>query len=104
MWVAPDDTWCLSPMKVGSIDPGPRGKILDINIHLTRFSTTPEILQNTISRFSRSGIHKTEIQAEIEQIIQELEFTNQDYRERYSKILLKKSQEVEFIKQTYRQR
>ena len=37
-------------------------------------------IANTIAKFSGGGIVKTEIQAEILQIFQEVEFTNQDYR------------------------
>ena len=51
-----------------------------------------------IAKVLRGGIYKTEIQAEILQNFQEVEFINQDYRQKYSKILLQKSQEVEFIK------
>ena len=52
-----------------------------------------------MARVSRDGIHKTEIQAEIVQKFQEAEFINQDYRQKYCKILLQNSQEVDFIKQ-----
>ena len=35
-----DDTWQLSPLKVGIIDPGISGTIIDINAHTISFSTT----------------------------------------------------------------
>ena len=89
MWLAPDDTYRLlsgikfrqessignhrlsvlspavSPLKVESLDPGLSGTILDMNIHPIRFCTTPYIFQNPISKVSRGGIYKTEIEAEI---------------------------------------
>ena len=86
MWLAPDDTWRPSPLKVGSLYPGLSEKNVDINIHPISFCTIPEILknplarvsrgeiykkiqseilQNIIARVSRGGIYKTKIQAEI---------------------------------------
>ena len=70
MWVAPDYTWRISPLKVESLDPGLSETIIDIRIHTIRFRPTPEILQNTIVKVSRGGIYKTEIQAYIFQIYQ----------------------------------
>ena len=70
MWLDPVNNWKLSPLKVGSLDPGLSGTIIDINIHPISFLTTLEILQNTIARVSRGEIHK------------------QKYRQRYFKILL----------------
>ena len=81
MWLAPDNTWKISPLKFGSLDPGLRATIIDINIHPISFCTTPEILKNSIAEFSRGGIHKTETEAEILIFFQEVEFTNQDYRQ-----------------------
>ena len=52
------------------------------------FLTTPEKLQNPISKISRGGIYKAEIQAGIFKFFQEVEFINQDYRQKYCKILL----------------
>ena len=49
----------VSPLKVGSLDPGLSGKILDINIHPISFRTILEILQNIVVRVSRGGIDKT---------------------------------------------
>ena len=73
----------VSPLKFESLDSGLIETILDINIHLIIFRTTPEILQNPIAKFSRGGIHKTETQAKILQIFQEVEFINQDYGQKY---------------------
>ena len=44
VWLAPNDTWRSSPMKVGSLDPGLSETILDINIYPIRFRTNPVIL------------------------------------------------------------
>ena len=73
----------VSPLKFGSFDPGLNETILDINIHPISFHTTPKIFQNPIARVSRGGIHKTELQAEILQHFQEVEFKNQDYSQKY---------------------
>ena len=99
MWLATNNTWRIYPLKVGILDPGLSGTIIDINIHSISFHTTPEILKNNIAIFSRGRINKSEIEAEIVQNFQDVEVTNQDYRQRYCKILLQESQEVEFIKQ-----
>ena len=77
----------VSPLKVGSLDPGLSETIIDIKIHTISFRTKPKTLQNPIARFSKGGIQKTEIQAEILQIFQEVEFKNQDYRQKYCKII-----------------
>ena len=65
MWLATDDTWQPSPLKVGSVDPVISETIIDINIHPIIFLTAPEILQNPIARVSRGGIYEAKIQAEI---------------------------------------
>ena len=36
-----DGTWRPSPLRVGSLDPGLREKIIDINIHSIIFHPTP---------------------------------------------------------------
>ena len=104
MWLDTNNTCQLSPLKVVSLDPGLSRTIHDIKNHPISLRTTPEILQNPIARASRGIIHKIEIQAEIVHIFQAVEVTNQDYRQRYCKILLQNYQEVEFIKKKYRQR
>ena len=100
MLLDPDD----SPLRVESLDPGLNEIILDITIHPIIFRITQEILQHPIAKVSRSGIYKTEIQADILQFFQEIEFINQDYMQKYCKIVLQKSQEVKFVKHKYRQR
>ena len=71
VWLATNNTWQLSPLKVIIIDPGISRIILDINVHPISFRTTPKIFQNSIAGVSRSGIYKSEIQAEILQNLQE---------------------------------
>ena len=41
VWLAPGNNWRLSPLKSGGIDPGLSGTIIDKNIHLINFRTTP---------------------------------------------------------------
>ena len=42
----------------------------------------PEILKNPIAKVSRGGIYQTETQEETLQKFQEVEFINQDYRQK----------------------
>ena len=65
VWLAPDDTWRLPPLKVGSIDTVLSGTILDINIHPISFHSAPDIFQIPVARVSRGGIYKIKIYAEI---------------------------------------
>ena len=59
----------VSTLKAESLDSVLIGNILFIFSHPINCLTTPEIFQNPITKFSRGGIYKTSVQAEIMKIL-----------------------------------